>query len=335
MKLPFGKKPSQPVPRRRLNSERQARNDALEYTATRHQSSKSETISEQPTSFRRNQTLTGSRSTRVETATEYSRHSSLQSPRAQVHHLRHRRRKLGSWLAGGLVACAVVSGLLLQLTADVRVSLYGQIAPLSTEDQQRLETAVEGYLARYPLERLRFMLDSNRLVAYLASQNVREVERIAAVRSDGIGQTAFELVAREPIASWTIGSDRRYVDSQGVIFSHNYFDRPAVQIRDESGIAADDEDQATAVTSGRFLQFIGQAVASLTSYDIRVSTVSIPTNATRQVDMLVGKSRVKMTIDRPVGEQSQDAARAWEHLRKTNRSPRYIDVRVSGRAYYR
>ena len=171
-------------------------------------------------------------------------------------------------------------------------------------------------------------------MAYLASQDVREVRRVAAVRGDGIGQTVVELVAREPIASWTIGADRRFVDESGVVFSHNYFDTPTVQIRDESGIGGS-EDQATAVTSARFLRFIGQAVAGLTSYDLDVATVSIPATTTRQVDLIIGRSRIKMTIDRPAGEQSQDAARAWQYLDRAGRTVRYVDVRVSGKAFYR
>ncbi len=324
MNLPFGKKPQRPVPRRRLDASRQARNTALE------------TQPAAPSQmFRRNQTLVGSRSRNVQSASELSTETTLRSPRATAHHLRAHRRKLSTYLIAGLMVCAGLFGLLYQMTDQVRVSLYGQVAPLPDADQQRLERYIEQYLHENPLQRLRFALNKEQLLAYLATHDAREIYQINELEHDGIGKTHLQLKAREPIASWAIGSDRRFVDADGVVFSKNYFDAPDVRIRDESGISVDNESAATAVTSTRFLQFIGQAVGAMNQQKIAVTSVNIPANTTRQVDVVVGKTRLMMTIDRAVGEQSEDGARAWRHLREKNRNPRYIDVRVGGRAYYR
>lgn len=322
MKLPFQRRPARPVPRRRLDAERQKRNDKLDSSTA-------------ATSFRRNSTLIGSRSTMFRSASELSRQVALQSPRATVHHLRAYRRRLGLYLLGGLIACLGIYGVLNQLTDQVVVTVYGQVAPLAEADRQRLESTIDSYLDDHPLERLRLFMNKDRLVAYFAAHDMREVSAVTDISRGTLGQTYIRVKVREPVASWTIGDDRRYVDGDGIIFAHNYFAKPSVQIRDESGLGLAGESQATAVTSSRFLRFIGQAVNTMHQYQIAISTVSIPANTTRQVELLVGKSRIKMTIDRSVGEQSEDAARAWKYLQSKQRQVRYIDVRVEGRAYYR
>lgn len=323
MKSPFRKPTTERLsPRRRLSRDRQVRNDSLE------------TVSP-AASFRRNQTLTGSRSTDVRSASELSDQAVLRSPRATAHHLRAYRRRLGLYLLVGAAFSLVLYGTLYQLTNNVRVSLYGQVAPLASDDERRLESTVDRYLDQHPLERIRLFLNPDRLVAYFAEEDMREVYAVTKFEHDGIGRSHIQIKVREPIASWTIGNDRRYVDGNGVVFVNNYFDTPSVRIRDESGISLRGESQATAVTSTRFLRFIGQAVNALDQYGVDVATVSIPANTTRQVNLLIGKSRIMMTIDRPVGEQSEDAARAWKYLTTKKKSNNYLDVRVAGRAYYR
>lgn len=322
MKLPFGRRQETPVPRRRLSTERQARNDALDTTPT-------------TMTFRRNRTLTGSRSADVRSASELSDQIALRSPRATAHHLRAYRRKLSYYLIAGLVVSGLVYGLLNQLTNTVNVTLYGQVAPLAEADKERLHQAIYNYLDQHPIERIRLFMNTDRLVAYFAAHDMREISEITRIDGEGIGKTHLQVKVREPIASWLIGNDRRFVDGTGVIFAHNYFGTPSVRIRDESGISLRGESQATAVTSSRFLRFIGQAVNALNDQGIKVSTVSIPANTTRQVDLLIKDTRIMMTVDRPVGEQSEDAARAWRHLEAKKRKVKYIDVRVGGKAFYR
>lgn len=326
MKL-LTKKTPPPVPRRRLDANRQERNDALE--------SGPKLSGPSSRAFRRNQTLTGSRSPQVRSATELSNEVSLRSPRATTHQLRSRRRKLSTYLAGGLIISAALLGLLYQMTDTVRVSLYGQVAPLPKADEERFEGIVESYLQEYPLQRLRMLLKRDQLLSYFYANDAREIASVSDITHDGIGKTHVKLKVREPIASWTIGSTKRFVDGGGVVFARNFFDTPSVKIRDDSGIKSKDESAATAVTSTRFLRFIGQAVNALNTHKVTVTTITIPPNTTRQVDIVTGKTRLIMTIDRPVGQQSEDAARAWKYLATRNRTPSYIDVRVGGKAFYR
>jgi hypothetical protein len=42
-----------------------------------------------------------------------------------------------------------------------------------------------------------------------------------------------------------------------------------------------------------------------------------------------------MSVDRPAGEQAEDAMRAIKYLQSKGMTPAYIDVRVGGKAYYK
>jgi hypothetical protein len=44
---------------------------------------------------------------------------------------------------------------------------------------------------------------------------------------------------------------------------------------------------------------------------------------------------VKFSVDRAVGEQAEDAARAVRYLDGKGMSPEYLDVRISGKAFYK
>lgn len=265
----------------------------------------------------------------------------MQSPRATVHHLRRRRRRLALLLGGGLIGALMMVVLLSQFAAEVRVAVVGQVRPLTEAQQQRIIGPINDYYATRPLERLRMLLNRDQLTAYLQANDIREVERIDALKGDGWGRAVVEIKVREPVARWSIGRQERFVDRTGAVFAVNYFDTPTVAIRDESGITTRSEAEAQAVTSGRFLAFVGRAVGTLRTEGLQIDAVVIPPATTRQVHLVVaGKPSVpiKMTIDRSAGEQSEDALRAWRHLAgggQRSARPQYIDVRVSGMAYYR
>lgn len=326
MKLPFGgrHKPAV-VPRRRL-SEQPRRGESDMNGAARPAA----------TTFRRNRTLTGSSSESVRPASELT--GVIQSPRATAHHLRQTRRRLGVWLLAGLGGAIVMIMLLQQFTAEVRVSIVGQVRPLTSDQQAHMAAPIERYLSTRPLERFRVLLDESMLATYLQAEGLREVEAVTSVRMDGIGQTVIQLKVREPVARWTIGDEQRFVDKNGVVFATNFYEVPPVAIRDESGIAARNEADMQAVTSGRFLTFVGRGVGLLARDGLKITSVVIPADTTRQVHMVIaGKPQlpIKMTIDRPVALQVEDAVRAYRHLAGQGRTAKYLDVRVSGMAYYR
>lgn len=329
MRLPFGGKKQAPVvPRRRL-SEQPPRDDSHRVTEAQASAAKR--------TFRRNRTLTGTTSGNIQSATEAT--GLMQSPRATAHHLRRQRRYAGSMLLAVITGIVAVGALLLQFTAEVRVAVVGQVRPMTEDQQQRIIAPIESYLANRPLERIRVILNKDNLGNYLQAEGVRDIEAVHSIAADGLGASVVTVKVREPVARWAIAGQERFVDKSGVIFSVNYFDTPSVSIRDDSGLSVQSEAETRAVTSSRFLAFIGRSVGLVKGHGIDVDSVVIPPNTTRQVDLVLsdGSTAVpaRMIIDRPAGEQAEDAARAYRHLAGQSRLPQYIDVRVSGMAYYR
>ena len=65
--------------------------------------------------------------------------------------------------------------------------------------------------------------------------------------------------------------------------------------------------------------------------------VIIPASTTRQVELRIKKVSypVKFSVDRPAGEQTEDMARVIKYLKSKGVNPDYVDVRVSGKAFYK
>lgn len=318
MKLSLRRKPStSTLPhRRRLSDGEQAARSGLEQLPQQY-------------TYRRNQTLTGSRT--VASASEQS--AQRQSPRAVSHSLRQRRRRAGSLLIGMLVAAAVTTGVLYQFIGTSRVTIYGQVRQAANTDTYTLyRQAIDTYLNTYPLQRLRATLNTTQLQQYLEDQGMREVYAVQAPAADGMGKAVFEVRMREPIASWRMNGAQHFVDNNGIIFDRNVYATPSVTITDESGLKAVDIRTAT---SGRFLSFIGQAVGAFNDLKRPVSQVVLPVDTTRQIIGVLDGYKVKLSVDRPVGEQVEDAVRAVTYLQQQEIQTEYVDVRVSGRAYYR
>lgn len=316
MPLLFRKK-TQDVPRRRQDG-------GLAGDARREAAAEREST----TSFRRNRTLTGSLSSRVSSVNEQG--ADLQSTRTQAHHLTRQRRKVSSVLIGVVGAALICSGLMYQMTARPIVSSTdGSIAL----DAKRYENAIDEYLTRHPAERLRFITNSERLQEYM-TRTLPEVAMIKPEGFAGLGASNFTIVLRKPIASWLIGQTQYFVDASGVPFRTNYYDVPSVRIVDESGIQ---QTAGTAVASSRFLNFVGRSVAIAHDYNITVEQAIIPPNTTRQVQLRIAGHGypIKLSLDRPVGEQVEDMQRAVAYLNSKKLKPQYVDVRVSGKAYYK
>lgn len=321
MKLPFQKQASSrdlPVRRRHLNEGVAPDAELASGSAT----------------FRRNSTITGSSSVHVASASELS--GQLQSPRATAHHLHRQRRHLGLLLLGALVSAAMLIVLIYQFIGSVSISLYGQIKPVSAAEQQLYQEKTVEYLNRYPLQRLRFLFNQDQLSDFLQAESLSEIKSVSSVQNDGLGSAVITVKMREPIASWLIQGDRQYVDADGVVFARNYFNEPAVEIRDESNFTHKEGQQVQAVTSRRFLQFIGRTVKYYDQHDFVVKQVTIPSSATRQVIVtLQGGYNLRMTVDRPAGEQAEDGLRAVKYFKRKHIKPEYADVRVAGRVFYR
>lgn len=309
----FGKKKSSTPPRRRQQS------------GGRRDTSPDQ---DQNFTFRRNRTLTGSLSSQVPSAAEPS--SDLQSSRTHAHHLALQRRKITAVLGGVLLVAIFLASLLYNFTAYPRIVSSDSIALTET---QRYEQAITAYFAIHPAERFRFALDTKELTEYLR-QSVPEVSAVRQEGFENLGVTTFSVAMRRPIASWIIGDKQYFVDENGIPFAKNYYESPVVAVIDQSGVQ---QAAGTAVASSRFLAFVGKVVAEAQKNGLVVQQAIIPTSTTRQLEVRVeGRPYpVKLSLDRGAAVQVEDMKRAVDYFDKRGGAPQYIDVRVSGRAYYK
>lgn len=279
--------------------------------------------------FRRSHTITGSASSEVTTLSEQS--AQLKSPRVQAHDLaRHRQRILGI-LASVIAICILLAILVTQFTATPKVVIDGDESIAAQSDYVG---AIQHYFSGSPIERLRFMLNDQRLTTYLQAKHP-EIERITQDGSGGFGVSRYELTMRKPVVSWAVNGIEEYVDRDGIAFSVNYSARPAVQIIDQSGIQL---KTGQTLASNSFLSFVGQVVGLSESLEhLTVTKVVIPSGMTREVEVSVSGTScpIKLSTDRPVGQQVEDMARAIAWMRQHGVTPQYIDVRVSRDAFYR
>jgi hypothetical protein len=315
MKRPWGKKETN-VPRRR-----QSNGDVVAQNEPQSRPSAN-------TIFRRNRTLVGSLSASVSSANELG--GDLRSPRAHVHHLTAHRRRLSSILLVVIVGSGLLVWLLYEFTAGITIS---PTASGLVINEQRYKQAINDYFAGRPIERLRFMLNEAQLSDYLIN-NTAEVAAVHNGGSSGLASSQFDLTFRRPVAGWLIKSQQYYVDKDGVSFQLNYFERPTVKIADQSGVP---QSTGNAVASSQFLRFVGRAVELARGSGLIVEQAVIPVGTTRQIEMRTTGHNypVKLSLDRPVGEQVEDMQRSIAYMDAHHLNPAYIDVRVSGKAFYR
>lgn len=313
--LPFRKNKKSELPRRRQAAAVDRRERMNELDAERNNNL-----------FRRNRTLTGSVSAKVASATETN--GDLQSPRAQMHHLTLQRRKIAMVLGVVMAAAAAVFGLIYSLTVTPTVTSSEALGL----DEQRYIKAIDEYLARNPVERLRPLLNEANLQDYL-HETLPEVKAVKQQGFSRLGESNFSLTMRRPIASWVLTGKQYFVDGEGIPFEKNYYETPVVSVIDQSGIQ---QAPGMAVASSRFLAFVGRVVSEAKKYGLVVEQAIIPAGTTRQLEVRVqGRGYpIKLSLDRQAGEQVEDMKHAIGYF-DTRQAPQYVDVRVSGRAYYR
>ena len=279
--------------------------------------------------FRRNRTLTGSLASTVQSANE-SR-SELKSSRVHAHGLRRHRRKLSAILAGIVIAVLGLATLISQTIAIVHVAA---VTPRGI-DHPLYESKIQDYFSVHPLERFRFSVNTETLTTYLQKNGCPEIANVLSnARFDGVGSTEFTIEFRRPAVSWSTGSSHLYVDESGAAFARNYFQDPSVKVIDRTGIETKDNQ---VLASSRFLGFVGMVIGKMKQYDLVVTSVVLPASTTRQIGVNVDGYGypIKLSVDRPVGEQVEDASRAMRYLASKGTTPEYLDVRVSGRAFYK
>jgi len=281
--------------------------------------------------FKRNRTLIGSSSNFLKTAD--SNKADFESPRVQVHHLTSQRRRIFSILLVILMSCAAILLILSNFTASASISLV-DVTLSKKIDNALYEKAILDYMNVNPMSRFHFALNQSALTDYVSSK-LPEVMSIQQKGLANLGTTDFVITMRKPIAGWQIGDKQYYVDSKGIPFERNYFATPDVQIVDNSGISL--QKTGTAIASKRFLSFVGRVVSLSKANGYTVTQAILPADTTRQLQVKLKEVNylVKLSIDRPAGEQVEDMARAVKYFSDRGRNISYIDVRVSGKAFYK
>lgn len=279
--------------------------------------------------FQRNRTITGSLSDGIYTAATTG--AQLESPRTKAHSLRQVRRRVGALVLAAVLGVVLFSILLTQYVGSVRV--VSTDAGLSSElKSDAYARVIQDYLGSRIFERYRFSLNQQALLEYM-QVSFPEIASIRSVHSDAIGSATVAISLRKPVASWLIGDKTYYVDTAGEAFETNYFSGSYVKIVDESGVSITD---GAVLASGRFLSFVGRIVSASKQYGYTVIEARIPSGTTRELEVKLDGviSAIRMSVDRPAGEQAEDMVSAVRYLQSVGRSPGYIDVRVASKAFY-
>jgi hypothetical protein len=280
--------------------------------------------------FKRNRTLT--RTTPANLKAPYTK-INIDSPRTRMRNLSIRRRKI----TGVFMATLFFITLIWILVSNLITAVVVNVADLTISkpiEQTRYQKVIQDYLDNNPTNRFTFTLSQTSLLSYI-SNKLPEVSDIKFGSMDGIGRATFTITMRSPVAGWMIDNKQYYVDSKGIPFEENYFSAPVVQIVDNSGVSL--HTSTSAIASHRFLSFIGRVVYLARSYGYTVIQAALPNNTTRELEIKLkeGGFTIKLSTDRPAGEQVEDMSAAIRYFTNRQLSSQYIDVRVSGKAFYK
>lgn len=279
--------------------------------------------------FRRSRTLTGSTSSKVNPSA--ATRSQLKTPRLKAHELYQERQKILRALGVLIVGMLFVAFLIANYIADCKLSYVSasDAAPGLADYQNSLKD----YFGQRPMERFGFLLEPDQLNSYMRQKH-GEISAFKVHRQWYGGGVEFTVEFRQPILVWQVGSQKFYVDSQGVAFTYDHYMQPLVAVEDKSGISA---DSGSSVASRRFIRFLGQLVGAVNANDKgKVKAVIIPAS-TREIDLtLEGREYpIKTHIDRDPLQQAEDISNALGYFDSKGIVPQYLDVRVAGKAFYK
>lgn len=273
--------------------------------------------------FRRSRTLTGSISSRVVAAVEHA--SQLKSPRLEEHELRGHRRKLSTLLLFSLAGVGCLTWLI-----DVTIV---RMQPATEETHEGYIALVDAYLSAHPLERISPTLNSSALLRSVQSK-APEVAAITVSGDDRFALHTVSVTKRTPVAQWKLGTDIYLVDADGVAYQDLRANTQGLlQVKDESGLPL----ASQRVASRQTMQFIGRVVSQLqTKGSLKVVEVILPPGLLKQIDVVIENRpyRVKLNTDRSAQGQASDVIATLRYIDTQQISPKYIDTRVEGKAFY-
>lgn len=103
---------------------------------------------------------------------------------------------------------------------------------------------------------------------------------------------------------------------------------PTVEIVDEGG---------TGYITDRIKNYVGMIEVDFKDLGYTVEKAIVPAGKTREVDIYLAgrKEFYKCHLDRSTSETAEDATRMIKYLDEKGKAVSYVDIRISGRAYYK
>ena len=241
-----------------------------------------------------------------------------------------RRRKMSGFFAVLAFFSIVLVAILSQFVATVEISST-DITDIKKSSEYISE--IENYYNHQPIERIRSYLSKENLLATL-QKNHPEIKNIKELSMLSFGKYNFALTFRKPVASWSSGGETLYVDDEGVSFSVNYYEAPALAVSDESNIQT---SEGNVVASSSFLGFIGKIVSAANKQGLTITKITIPPLSLRQIQIAIDgvPYTVKLlTTSSPEG-QINNLVLAKKYFEQNGIKPTYLDLRVEGKGYYK
>lgn len=258
-----------------------------------------------------------------------SRHQKEHSERSENQKLVIRRRKLGAFFMILAIFISLISIFLFQFISKVSVVSNES----KSQNLSKYEKSVEEYLNINPSERILSNLNKNALLESL-QKDYPEVLSISDIKFNGLTSYKIYLDFRKPVASWLVDGKELFVDSEGVSFNVNNFEKPSLNIIDDSGAIVSNGKN---VASSSFFSFIGKLVSAANKQGLEVSKIRIPPLSLRQVEVSVkGVSYfARMSTADSAEGQIINFKKAIDYFITHKISPNYIDLRIEGRGYYK
>ena len=258
-----------------------------------------------------------------------SRHQKEHSERSENQKLVIRRRKLGAFFVILAIFISLISIFLFQFISKVSVVSNES----KSQNLSKYEKSVEEYLNINPSERILSNLNKNALLESL-QKDYPEVLSISDIKFNGLTSYKIYLDFRKPVASWLVDGKEFFVDSEGVSFNVNNFEKPSLNIIDDSGAIVSNGKN---VASSSFFSFIGKLVSAANKQGLEVSKIRIPPLSLRQVEVSVkGVSYfARMSTADSAEGQIINFKKAIEYFITHKISPNYIDLRIEGKGYYK
>lgn len=258
-----------------------------------------------------------------------SRHQKEHSERSENQKLVIRRRKLSAFFVILAIFISLISIFLFQFISKVSIVSNDS----KSQNLSKYEKSVEEYLNINPSERILSNLNKNALLESL-QKDYPEVLSISDIKFNGLTSYKIYLDFRKPVASWLVDGKEFFVDSEGVSFNVNNFEKPSLNIIDDSGAIVSNGKN---VASSSFFSFIGKLVSAANKQGLEVSKIRIPPLSLRQVEVSVkGVSYfARMSTADSAEGQIINFKKAIEYFRAHKISPNYIDLRIEGKGYYK